>query len=137
MSTPTASEFNRPSAKPSWFQRNKRWFLPTIIIGPITVLAAFIWLLFSTVMAVMKNSDAYKLTMQAVQADSTAIATTGLPMIQDGMVLGEVSTVNGDGSASLAFTVEGPDGLVKVKSYCTSSGENWILEEITITPSKK
>lgn len=118
--------------RPSWFQRNKLWFLPTIIIAPLALFALFIYLTFSLVMGVMRNSDAYQTSFEACTANATVQTLLGTPMEQTGMVTGNVSTTNGSGNAQLQYTVTGPkaSGLVFVEG--TSTLGNWRYSKLQI-----
>ena len=43
----------QPIQRPGWFSRNWKWFIPTIIVGPILLIVLFVGGLFTLGMSVI------------------------------------------------------------------------------------
>jgi hypothetical protein len=104
----------------AWAWRNKRWesvehfrkvqrewakwsFIMLII--SVVFIGLFV-LFFWSIMAGMKNSDAYKLAAQMLQSNPQAISTLGAP-ISTGMPMGSIQISGPVGAANMSFNVQG------------------------------
>lgn len=101
----------------SWAWRNKRWdsvenfreVQRKWTKWSLIVYVAFISLLvilFMTIMAGMKNSEAYKLATEKLQSNSQAASVLGTP-ISTGMPMGNIEASGPTGSANMSFRAEG------------------------------
>ena len=107
-----------------WAWRNKRWdsvaqFQATqrkwARWGAVLLLAwvALAVLFFVGIVSLLKDSDAYKLAQARLDADERIAAIVGRPF-STGIPSGSIQTSGPDGTASLAFSVEGPRGKGQV-----------------------
>lgn len=103
-----------------WAWRNRRWESPEAfrktqrtwaIWGAVSWLAviALCVVLFVGIQAALKGSDAYRLGADLVRQDARVTALTGTP-IETGIPTGSVKVNGPNGTASLAFSVQGPRG---------------------------
>lgn len=103
-----------------WAWRNRRWesveaFRATQrswakwgAVSWLAVIALGV-LLFVAIQAAMKNSDAYRLGADLVRHDARALAVLGTP-VETGTPTGSVKVNGPNGTASLAFSAQGPRG---------------------------
>jgi len=123
----------------AWAWRNKRWesveaFKRTqrkwAMWGPAVVVffVLFSGGMFWTMATIFKNSDAYKLALNAVQVNPEATRILGAP-IKPGFPTGSMQISGPDGRASLAFDVEGPKGKGTVYVMAIEAMGQWRLDE--------
>jgi hypothetical protein len=104
----------------SWAWRNKRWesieqfrsvqrkWATWGVIVWLGFIAMFVALFFA-VMAAIKSSEAFKLSVAMLEANEQVVKMIGMPM-STGFPSGEIKTSGPKGSASLSFSLEGPNG---------------------------
>ena len=88
--------------------------------------------IFLFVMSLLKSSDAYKLGMETLRADSRAIELLGEP-IDDGIFpMGSVETSNSSGYADLSIPVSGPQGSGTLYVVARKLGREWRSEWLVL-----
>lgn len=100
------------SAAPTrnWWERNWKWFVPTLIVTGMLCIAGFIALLFGMINGMMRSSEPYQTAMQRAQAQPQVVAALGEPIETGWFVQGNISTQGTQGSADLAIPLSGPRG---------------------------
>lgn len=124
----------------SWAWRNKRWesiehFKSVqrqwtkwaLII--YACLIVFICGLFFLISASMKSSEAYKLAIAKIEANSEVMQILGKP-ISTGMPMGSIQITPASGTAELTFNIEGPKGKGKIYLDGVKELGQWKLEQI-------
>lgn len=96
----------------------------------ITALAgALIFGIFS----IMKNSDAYKISMREVRANTEVIEILGSPITPGWLVFGSINVdANGSGKAYISIPIFGPKGDGKVESSAIKSNGIWQLQLLKV-----
>ena len=69
-----------PVSRPSWFSRNWKWFLPTVMVGPILLIGLFIGGIFSLVFGMMKSSEPYQHAVGVAASDPRVVSELGAPI---------------------------------------------------------
>lgn len=100
------------SAAPTrnWWERNWKWFLPTLIVTGLVCLIGFFVLLFGLINGMMRSSEPYQTAMQRALAQPQVIAALGEPITAGYFVQGNIGTQGASGSADLAIPLSGPRG---------------------------
>ncbi|OBQ74917.1 cytochrome c oxidase assembly factor Coa1 family protein [Mesorhizobium erdmanii] len=81
----------------------------------------------------LKNSDAYRLTMDAVRADGRVKAALGENIDASYWVLGSVQTFgNGSGDAQLSTRIHGSHGSAWLMSHSVRSAGKWNLRLLVV-----
>jgi hypothetical protein len=129
----------------AWAWRNKRWdsiedFKATqrkwAIAGLITIVAVVILTaaMLTAVFASLKRSEAYQMTVRALNADPQAVAMLGQP-IATGIPSGTFQENGSEGEASLSFSAEGPNGAGTVYVKAIKSLGKWQLDGAVLEDS--
>jgi hypothetical protein len=92
----------------SWFERNWKWFVPTLVMVAVGVLALFIGGICMVVLGMIKASHPYQEALRKVQTDSQAIELLGEPIQPKWWVMGNIQLNNSSGHADLTIPVSGP-----------------------------
>jgi len=94
----------------SWLNRNWKWFIPTGCLTLLLLAALFIGGIFYEVTSVLKDSEAYKESMIAVENNKFVIEKLGSPLETDGMVSGTVTSHNDVRACDVQVPLKGPKG---------------------------
>ena len=129
----------------AWAWRNKRWesvedFKATqrkwAIAGLITIagLVVLTAVMVTAIFASLKSSEAYQMTVQALNADAEAVEILGQPMTT-GIPGGNIEVRGPQGEANLSFSAEGPNGFGTVYVKATKSLGQWQLQDAVLEDS--
>jgi hypothetical protein len=64
-----------PTLPKSWFSRNWKWFIPTLILGLVLLLALFVGGLLTFVFGLLKSSEPYQ--------HAVAVASSNLDVVRE------------------------------------------------------
>lgn len=104
----------------------KKWAKWALIV--FAGLIVFFAILIFTVMASLKNSEAYKLGVNKLQTNAKALAALGEP-ISTGMPSGNFESSGNNGSADLSFSVEGSKKKGTVYLEATKNLGKWTVQQ--------
>jgi len=96
--------------KRSWWNRNWKWFVPSGCLTLLLLFGLFIGGIFYEVTSIIKDSDAYKESMTAVQNNKFVVEKLGFPIETDGMVSGNVTSNNDVRTCDVQVPIKGPKG---------------------------
>ena len=130
----------------AWAWRNKRWesvedFKATQrrwARWGLVVLVLFVVLLagmFVAIFASLKDSDAYKIAVRALNSDREVVEMLGQP-ISTGIPTGSIQVAGPDGEARLSFSAEGPGGEGTVHVNAIRSLGQWTIDEAVFESSE-
>lgn len=78
-----------------------------------------------SVMSLMKNSDAYQLTMKELRSNSQVISVLGEPIKSGWFITGNIKFSGTEGAANFSIPVSGPNGSGTVISRSTKIAGEW------------
>jgi len=96
-----------PVPQKSWFSRNWKWFMPTIILGPLLLLALFVGVIFSTVFGMMKSSEPYQYAVATATHDARVSEQLGTPIAPGWYATGNIHLANDSGDAEMTIPLNG------------------------------
>ncbi|RYJ38580.1 Coa1 domain containing protein [Flavobacterium anhuiense] len=96
--------------KQSWLNRNWKWLIPSGCLTLIILVALFIGGIFYEVTSVLKDSEAYKESMTALQNNKLVVEKLGSPIETDGIVSGTVTSSNSVRTCDVQVPLKGPKG---------------------------
>jgi cytochrome oxidase complex assembly protein 1 len=96
-----------PVPRKGWFSRNWKWFMPTVILGPILLLALFFTVLFGLVMGMMKSSEPYQFAVSMASQDARVTAKLGAPITPGWLTQGNIQTAGSSGTANFSIPLNG------------------------------
>lgn len=135
MATGNPYESSAVTPQRSWFARNALWFIPLLLLLSCGLCCGVCGLGgFGTLLGI-KDSEAYKLTLETVSNDPRVIERLGEP-IEDGMFPTNSSinvNATGEDTASFIFSISGPKGSGSVSAELVAPGENWQFQTLTVT----
>src|ERR1051326_5244002 len=96
-----------PIPRKSWFARNWKWFIPTIILVPLLLLALFIGVIFSAVFGMMKSSEPCQNAVAVASQNARVSAQLGAPVTPGWYATGNINLSNDSGNAEIAIPLKG------------------------------
>lgn len=123
---------NRAWRSADHFRRSQRgWGIAGLVVW-IVMICGGGSLVFS-MPRILKSSDAYGLTMRAVQSDQEVIRAIG-PEIHDSFwIFGQVTVnYNGTGNANYSIPIHGEKGSGTVISQATREGNRWTIRQLIV-----
>lgn len=96
-----------PVQRPSWFSRNWKWFVPTVIVGAILLLALFIGVVFALVSGAIKTSEPYQYAVATASTDARVTAQLGAPITPGWYLNGNINVSGSSGNADLSIPLNG------------------------------
>jgi len=128
-----------------WAWRNKRWesverfkqvqrYWAWAGLGLLLAWILFAILMVFVVFATMKQSDAYKMSLQMLREEPRVAALIGSPVEEAGLVVtGSVNSQgNGNGQAEISYSVKGPQGEARVFFKAQKVLGQWEIQRFTV-----
>ncbi|KAA3614162.1 MAG: hypothetical protein D8M58_18380 [Calditrichaeota bacterium] len=114
----------------AWLEKNKKWFIPTIITSGVLLIITFVSLFVFTIIGHIKESEAYQETMGVVRTNEVCLKYLGNP-IETGFLISASFSISGSsGSASLSIPISGPKGEGYIFSEAIKKLGKWKVIDI-------
>jgi hypothetical protein len=91
----------------TWFSRNWKWFLPTVILGPLLLLALVVGGLMTFVFGLMKSSEPYHYAVALAEKNPQVLRELGSPIEPGWFTTGNVNVSDSSGEANMAIPLNG------------------------------
>jgi hypothetical protein len=121
-----------PIPRKSWFARNWKWFIPTVILVPLLLLALFIGVIFSAVFGMMKSSEPYQHAVAAASQDARVSSQLGTPVKPGWYATGNVNISGDSGDADIAIPLNGTLHHGTVYVAARKSGGVWSYQRLEV-----
>jgi hypothetical protein len=97
-----------PLALPkSWFARNWKWFVPTLILGLVLLLALFVGGVMTFVFGLMKSSEPYQHAVAVASSNPDVVLELGTPVTPGWFTSGNINVAGDSGNADLEIPLKG------------------------------
>lgn len=128
---------NRTWRSADHFRRSQRgWGIAGLVVW-ILVIGGGGTLVFS-LPRILKSSDAYGLTMSAVQSDQEVIRAIGQDIHDSFWIFGRLTVNdNGTGSANFSIPIHGDKGSGTVLSQAAREGNRWTIKQLMVKVNGK
>jgi cytochrome oxidase complex assembly protein 1 len=98
------------TAKPSWWKRNWKWFVPLGCFTMVLLFVAFVGSIVLIVFSAMKSTDVYREALARAKADPAVIEALGSPIKEGFLVSGNTNVNGASGESNLSIPISGPKG---------------------------
>ena len=96
-----------PTLPKSWFSRNWKWFIPTLILGLVLLLALFVGGLVTFVFGLLKSSEPYQHAVAVASSNPDVVRELGTPIVPSWYLSGNINVSGSSGDADLAIPLKG------------------------------
>ena len=117
----------------NWFSRNWKWITGIAAIGLIVLVATLVL----GVLAIMRNSDAYRGAMARVNSSSEVSKYLGSPVEDSLLFTGTVTKSMNSGRAELLIPISGPKGKGVVRVQAIFVDQKWLYVRCLIEANGK
>ena len=124
------------AARPGWWARNWKWFVPTGCLALISMVLAFVALIVAVVFGAMKSTDVYQTAVATAKAHPAVTEALGTP-VKEGMFLsGNTNVTDASGNADLSIPISGPKGKGKIFVVASKSAGRWTYSTMVVEIAK-
>lgn len=120
------------NAQHSWWDRNWKWFVPSLVLGAIAVFVGFFMLIAIAVTGMMKSSEPYKEAIQLARSNPLAQTALGIPVEEAFFVTGSFSSGSSSGDADLKISLSGPSGEGTLYVVAKKEAGEWTYSHIIL-----
>jgi len=122
-----------PAAQgPSWFSRNWKWFIPTVIVVPVLLIALFIGGIVTLVFGMIKSSEPYQHALAAASQNARVTTELGEPVEPGWLASGNINESGAAGEANLAIPLNGKLRHGTVFVVARKSAGIWRYERLEV-----
>lgn len=100
----------------NWFARNWKWFVPTLILGLVLLIALFVGGLLTFIFGLLKSSEPYQHAVAVASSNPDVVRKLGAPVSPGWYLSGNINVSGSSGDANLAIPLKGSrhSGIVYV-----------------------
>lgn len=121
-----------PQREADWWDRNWKWFVPTLVLSLLVLMAGFFVALFYFVFGLIKGSEPYQMSLELAASSPALIAKIGEPIEPGWLVTGNISYHNASGDADLTIPLEGPKGEATLYIVAKRELGEWTLTRAVV-----
>lgn len=121
-----------PVPPPNWWSRNWKWFVPTLVVTGMALIAAFVLAIMSFVFGMMKSSEPYQTGLSRARADAAGVAALGEPITPGYFVQGNIDGSAASGEANLAIPLKGSRGAATLYVEANKRAGEWQYETLVV-----
>ncbi len=121
-----------PVPPPNWWSRNWKWFVPTLVVTGMALIAAFILAIMSFLFGMMKSSEPYQTGLSRARADAAVVAALGEPITPGYFVQGNIDGSAASGEANLAIPLKGSRGAATLYVEANKRAGEWQYETLVV-----
>jgi hypothetical protein len=115
-----------PLALPkSWFARNWKWFIPTLILGLVLLVTLFVGGLLIFLFGLLKSSEPYQHAVAVASSNPDVVRELGAPVSPGWYLSGNINVSGSSGDANLAIPLKGSRHHGTVYVIAKKSGGVW------------
>lgn len=121
-----------PVPPPNWWSRNWKWFVPTLVVTGMALIAAFVLAIMSFVFGMMKSSEPYQTGLSRARADAAVVEALGEPITPGYFVQGNIDGSAASGEANLAIPLKGSRGAATLYVEANKRAGEWQYETLVV-----
>ena len=131
-SPPTISS----TAKPNWWKRNWKWFVPLGCFSIALLLVVFVASVVFIVFSAVKSTDVYKDALARAKEHPAVIEALGSPITEGFLVSGNTNVDGASGEANLSIPITGPKGNGTIYVAARKSLGQWNYSGLVVEIAK-
>ena len=114
----------------TWFSRNWKWFVPTLILGLVLLLALVVGGLLAFVFGLLKSSEPYQHAVAVASSNPDVVRELGAPIAPGWYVSGNINVSENSGDVNLAIPLHGKDRRGTVYVVAKKTDGVWTYDKL-------
>lgn len=132
MGSPVYNPPMYPPAPRTWFGRNWKWFVPTIVVAFVAMVGLFIFAILSFVFGIMRSSEPYQTAIQRAQQNPVVWQKIGHPVRVGRFFSGSINVSGDTGDAELSIPISGDRGAGHILVSAKKRAGKWTYETLEV-----
>jgi hypothetical protein len=124
------------TAKPNWWNRNWKWFVPLGCFSIAVLFVVFVGAVMLIVFSAVKSTDVYKDALARAKVHPGVIEALGSPVTEGFLVSGNTNVNGASGEANLAIPIAGPKGNGTIYVASRKSVGQWNYSGLVVEIAK-
>lgn len=117
----------------NWFDRNWKWFTPTLVIAILCLVGGFIAVLYLSVDLTFRSSEVCKIAVAQATASPAVRAKLGTPLRVGHSFSGSLNLYGTSGDANLEIPVSGPLGTGRIDVVGKKRAGHWTFDTLEVS----
>ena len=113
------------AAKPNWWKRNWKWFVPLGCFSIAVLFVVFVGSVVLIVFSAVKSTGVYKDALARAKVHPAVIEALGSPITEGFLVSGNTNVNGASGEANLSIPIGGPKGKGTIYVAAKKSLGQW------------
>jgi len=134
MSSPVYSPPMSPIAQVprTWFGRNWKWFVPTLVVTFLTIFGLFIFAILSFVFGTIRSSGPYQTAIERTQQNPVVWEKIGHPVRVGRFFSGSINISGDSGNAELSIPIYGDHGAGHILVSAKKREGKWTYQVLEV-----
>lgn len=115
-----------------WFDKNWKWFVPTLAGALLVCIATFVFGLLSLVGSMFRSSYPYKVALERANASAEVADRIGKPLTVGWLVSGSVNYRGQEGDAAFNIPIAGPKGKGTIVVQAKKHANQWTFQTLEV-----
>jgi len=127
-----AFEPNVPPRPRNWFDKNWKWFVPTLIIAVLAIITAFVFALILFVGSLFRQSYPYQFAVERAKESPEVAERIGEPIKFGWIIAGQLNYAGSNGDASFQIPISGPKGRGTIEVAAKKRAGRWQFQTLEV-----
>ncbi|HEY2234148.1 MAG TPA: cytochrome c oxidase assembly factor Coa1 family protein [Candidatus Angelobacter sp.] len=115
-----------------WFSRNWKWFVPTLVLGLVLLIAVAVGALITFVFGLLKSSEPYQHAVAVASSNPAVVRELGTPIVSAWYISGNINLSGSSGDANLAIPLKGSLRRGTVYVIAKKSDGVWAYDKLQV-----
>ena len=121
-----------PIRRENWFEKNWKWFVPTILISAFLLFALFVFAVYSLAHSVIAHSYPYRVAIERAERSSEVAAEIGTPLHVGFFGSGQLNYLGSNAVANLEIPISGPRGRGEIIVEAKKTAGRWTFQTLEV-----
>lgn len=121
-----------PARRESWFDRNWKWFVPTLAGALLVCVAAFVFGMLSLLGSMFRSSYPYKVALERANASAEVADRIGKPLTVGRFISGSLNYRGQEADAAFSIPIAGPKGKGTIVVEAKKRANHWTFQTLEV-----
>jgi hypothetical protein len=121
-----------PARREGWFDKNWKWFVPTLAGALLVCIATFVFGLLSLVGSMFRSSYPYKVALERANASAEVADRIGKPLTVGWLISGSINYRGQAADAAFSIPITGPKGKGTIVVQAKKRANQWTFQTLEV-----